>query len=78
MFLKGLQDGGVPLKFSSWHTFIFSTAGSSAINLLIQERSRSVKALFAVQRRAPSSLLYDQGALLYNSATTGTLQNYQV
>lgn len=77
MFLKGLQDGGVPLKFSSWHTFIFSTNSSAAINLLIQERSRSVKALFAVQRRNPSGLIYDMGALLFSSSSVGSLQNYQ-
>ncbi|MFA7327750.1 MAG: hypothetical protein WC121_13870 [Candidatus Kapaibacterium sp.] len=77
IFLKGLQGGGVPIKFSSWHTFIFTTGGASNINLLVQERSRSVKALFAVQRRNPSSILQDQGALLFNSATSGTLQDFQ-
>ena len=77
MFLKGLQDGGVPIKFSSWHSFIFSTGGSSSINVLVQERSRSVKALFAVQRRAPSSLLVDHGAFLFSSTPAQTLQNYQ-
>lgn len=64
--------------FSSWHTFIFSTGGGGTFNLLVQERSRSVKALFTVQRRAPSTLIADQGALLFQSSTTaGTLQNYQ-
>lgn len=63
MFLMGLQQGGVPIKFSSWHTYIFSTGGGSRLNLQIQERSRSVKALFAVQRRAPAQLWTDSGAL---------------
>jgi hypothetical protein len=63
MFLMGLQQGGVPIKFSSWHTYQFSTAGSSRLNLQIQERSRSVKALFAVQRRAPATFSTDSGAL---------------
>lgn len=77
MFLRGLQDGGVPLKFSSWHTFIF-TANGASINLLVQERSRSVKALFAVQRLNPSSLHSDMGATFFNSSSAaGTLQNYQ-
>jgi hypothetical protein len=77
MFLRGLQDGGVPLKFSSWHTFIF-TANGASINLLVQERSRSVKALFAVQRLNPSSIGVDMGATFFNSSTVlGTLQNYQ-
>lgn len=82
MFLKGLQEGGVPIKFSSWHTYVFPTAGSSNINLQIQERSRSVKALFAVQRRGPN-LLADSGAMLFctnqggDGTTANTLQSYQ-
>jgi hypothetical protein len=63
MFLMGLQQGGVPIKFSSWHTYIFSTGGSSRLNLQIQERSRSVKALFAIQRRAPINFGSDSGAM---------------
>ncbi len=78
MFLRGLQDGGVPLKFSSWHTYIFSTGGAANVNLQVQERSRSVKALFAVQRRNPVSINTDSGAMLYDSAVTAnTMQNYQ-
>lgn len=81
MFLKGLEDGGVPIKFSSWHTFIFSTAGAANVNLQVQERSRSVKALFTVQRRNPSTFGTDSHALLYDSATYSsngtTMQNYQ-
>lgn len=79
MFLKGLQKGGVPIKFSSWHTFTFSTGGGSSASPLIQERSRSVKALFVVQRRNPPSINNDSGALLYDTAATGgsTMQNYQ-
>jgi hypothetical protein len=63
MFLMGLQQGGVPIKFSSWHTYIFNTGGGSRLNLQIQERSRSVKALFAVQRRSPATFTTDSGAL---------------
>lgn len=78
MFLKGLREGGVPIKFSSWHTFIFSTSGAANVNLLVQERSRSVKALFAVQRRNPSIITTDSHAFLYDSSSTNnTLQNYQ-
>ena len=81
MFLKGLQEGGVPIKFSSWHTYIVGTGGSSNLNLQIQERSRSVKGLFAVQRRAPVSIETDSGATLLcsNSVanTANTLQQYQ-
>jgi len=61
-FLQGLQNGGVPLKFSSWHTFLFSSANSTNVNLLIQERSRSVKSIFTVQRIAQPSFAIDNGA----------------
>jgi len=82
MFLKGLQEGGVPIKFSSWHTFIFGTQNSSTMMLQIQERSRSVKALFAVQRRSPPTILTDSGTTFFDSstydATNGnSMQNYQ-
>lgn len=79
MFLKGLQSGGVPIKFSSWHSFFFSSAKSQNVNLQVQERSRSVKALFTVQRRAQPNYAFDNGATYYDTGTTGnsTLQNYQ-
>ena len=81
MFLKGLREGGVPIKFSSWHTFIFSNGKSSTLQLLIQERSRSVKSIFSVLRRTPGSFLSDGGALhmstLDASGSTTTLVNYQ-
>lgn len=79
MFLAGLRDGGVPIKFSSWHTFIFSSGTGSNVNLLVQERSRSVKALFAVQRRAQPSFAYDSHATFFDTSDSGasTLQNYQ-
>jgi hypothetical protein len=79
MFLQGLQSGGVPIKFASWHTFQFSSAGSSNVNLQVQERSRSVKSLFTVQRRSQPSVLHDNGACLFDTGASGasTLQNYQ-
>jgi len=89
MFLMGLQQGGVPIKFSSWHTYQFSTGGSSRLNLQIQERSRSVKALFAIQRRAPATFGTDSGALHFvtksgagasngaSAPNAETLQDYQ-
>lgn len=78
-FLSGLEGGGVPLKFSSWHTFVFSIGGSSVAQLLIQERSRSVKALFACQRRQPYSINTDSGATFFDTCTTdgNTMLDYQ-
>lgn len=79
MFLQGLQTGGVPIKFSSWHTFIFSSANTQSLNLQIQERSRSVKALFAVQRRSQPNFQADNGATFFDTAVVGqsTLRDYQ-
>lgn len=50
--------------------------------LQIQERSRSVKALFAVQRRSPPTIGTDSGALFFDTNTSGggnalSMQNYQ-
>ena len=79
LFLAGLRDGGVPLKFSSWHTFIFSSGNAANINLLVQERSRSVKALFAVQRRQQPIFNTDTHATFFDTSASGesSLQNYQ-
>lgn len=81
MFLRGLREGGVPIKFATWHTFIFSTNGATNVNLAIQERSRSVKALFTVQRRAPATYYTDSHACFFDSSTFldagNTLQTYQ-
>lgn len=85
MFLKGLMNGGVPIKFSTWNNYK-STSASTTVNIQIQERSRSVKSIFALQRRDPTSFTSDSGASFFctgqNGATdaTGganTLQEYQ-
>lgn len=81
-FLKGLQTGGVPLKFSTWNNYRFSSSGVSSVNLQIQERSRSVKAIFCMQRRDPPDYPYDSGACFATSCSTAangatTLQEYQ-
>jgi hypothetical protein len=51
------------------------------MQLQIQERSRSVKALFAVQRRQPAAQNTDSGATLFDSSTfsagNNSMQNYQ-
>jgi hypothetical protein len=73
-FLEGLRNGGVPIAFSTWHTFTYATGNGANINLSVQERSRSVKALFAVQRKPPVMTL-DSGATLASSA--GQISSYQ-
>lgn len=79
MFLKGLREGGVPIKFSSWHTFQSTTAGSATVSMQIQERSRSIKSLFVVQKRFSSLFNSDSGATFFDTSsnTQSTLQNYQ-
>ena len=81
MFLKGLMDRGVPIKFSTWNNYKFGVSGGTA-NLQIQERSRSVKSIFALQRRDPPTFGTDTGASFFNTATNVTdglisLQEYQ-
>jgi len=81
MFLKGLMDRGVPIKFATWNNYKFGVSGGTA-NLQIQERSRSVKSIFALQRRDPVTFTSDSGTSFFNTATnvtggTITLQEYQ-
>lgn len=82
-FLNGLESGGVPIKFATWHYFQFSTQGSSSLQLQITERSRSVKGIFVVQRRQPQSFANDSHTLLFDSysptsvSDISTMQQYQ-
>lgn len=80
-FLRGLQSGGVPIKFSTWNNFRFTASNASTFNLQIQERSRSVKAIFALQRRENGDLYKDNGATFFttdlSSQTGTTLQDFQ-
>lgn len=54
-FYMGLQQG-IPIKFSSWHTHRFALTGAQQ-TFQIHERSRSVKAAFAVVKSTTSSTL---------------------
>jgi hypothetical protein len=81
-FLQGLQNGGVPIKFCTWNNYRFSNGQASTANLQIQERSRSVKAIFALQRRENGDLTKDSGASFFNTDVTATtagttLQDFQ-
>jgi hypothetical protein len=80
MFLKGLKADGVPIKFSSWHQYTFNSAGASNMSFAIQERSRSVKAIFATQRRSQTGFQVDSGATFFDTSGAGvnsSLQQYQ-
>jgi hypothetical protein len=82
-FLRGLQTTGVPIKFSTWNNYRFSSnASSSSANLQIQERSRSVKAIFCIQKRERALLSADYGATFFNTNIStadgrSTLQDFQ-
>lgn len=74
-FFQGMATGGVPLKFSSWHTHQHILNGNSPI-LTIQERARSVKSAFAVIRtrkdQTPSTFLSDPYWTYAGTATSST------
>lgn len=66
-FLAALESGGVPIKFATWNYYQFNTQGSSKLQLSITERSRSVKGILAVQRRARGGFQYDSHACVFDS-----------
>lgn len=77
MFLKGLQEGGVPIKFNTWHTFQFTQGSSTIGNYQIQERSRSIKSIFTVARAATQRFIDDAGATFSGLADNSVLNYYQ-
>jgi hypothetical protein len=78
-FVEGLENGGVMYKFASWRQYTTSL-NSSNINFAIAERSRWLKAIFVVQKRATPSFSTDQGACLFDTSLNGqsTLQSFQI
>ncbi len=90
-FYMGLQQG-IPIKFSSWHTHRFAMTGANQ-TFQIHERSRSVKAAFAVAKssiaqnlprhesdffyHALAHVLDGNGTQNVNNATSGQIQEFQ-
>lgn len=66
-FLEGLRGGGVPIKFSSWNTYINSPSGGSSQTILIPERNRSLKNLYTVLV-PPSDIRWDSHAFMQSAA----------
>jgi hypothetical protein len=67
-FFMGLNQGGVPLKFSSWHFHTFNFVASTTLQ--VHERSRSVKAMLAVIRsNLPESVAVDSDHFYHNGLT---------
>lgn len=83
MFLKGLREGGVPIKFATWHTFVQNVGDQNSVNFIIPEKSRSIKSVFTIQRRGQDIMTADSGAAFFSSGTTmavsaqSTLQSFQ-
>jgi len=77
-FVEGLENGGVMYKFASWRQYITSLQ-SANINFSIAERSRWIKAIFAVQKRSTPTFIADQGACYFDTSANGqsTLQSFQ-
>lgn len=81
-FWGGLQQMGVPLKFASWHFHTFPMSGTNQ-TFQIHERSRSVKAAFAVARSTQAaSAAYDSDRFFSDLGQTfaanGTLSHAAV
>lgn len=70
-FLDGLEAGGVPIKFSTWNYFPYTTQGAGQVNYQVNERSRSVKGLFVVQRRGTDNFAVDNGACFFDTQDNG-------
>jgi hypothetical protein len=50
-FYQGMLQGGVPIKFASWHGHQHVLPNATSAVLTIQERARSVKSAFTVIRK---------------------------
>lgn len=90
-FYQGMLQGGIPLKFASWHGHLHSLLNSSYQVLTIQERSRSIKSAFSVIRdrnditastlRSDPYWFYastaDMGPLGYRASAAAYLDEFQ-
>lgn len=64
-FFMGLQQG-IPIKFSSWHTHRFAMTGAQQ-TFQIHERSRSVKAAFAVVKSSNAPNYYIDSDVFFHA-----------
>jgi hypothetical protein len=76
-FLEGLRNGGVPIKFSTWHSYMKKLSATTNFVGTISERSRSVKALFALLKMPPD-VSWDNGFTTCNTgAASATIESFQ-
>jgi hypothetical protein len=64
--LEGLKSG-IPIKFATWDTFRYAVASATQSTFQIPERARSVKSIYALQVRSPTSFTTDSGASFFTS-----------
>jgi hypothetical protein len=78
-FVEGIQKGGVPINFGTFHHYQYNASDSATQTLSISEDSRSVKSVFICKTRDPPSYTKDSGAMFAATATASTncLVNYQ-
>jgi hypothetical protein len=77
-FEVGLNEKGIPIPFATWRKYGHVVNGSD-VNINIQDKSRSVKAIFTLQKRNNPAFQYDSGASFFDTHTQGgsTLQTAQ-
>ena len=77
-FVEGLEKGEVNYKFASWRQYTTSL-NSANINFSVTEKSRWIKSIFVMQKRATPTFITDQGACYFDTSLNGdsTLQSYQ-
>ncbi len=75
-FYQGMLQGGVPIKFASWHGHQHVVGVTQSGTYTIQERSRSIKSAFSVIRSrndiTPSTLTTDPNWFYPGGLTAGT------
>lgn len=64
--IEGLKKG-IPIKFATWDTFRYSMAKATQTTFQVPERHRSVKSIFALQVRSPTTFETDSGASFFSS-----------
>jgi len=81
MFLKGVRQKGIPIKFNSWNFYRFPTRGGSSFRLNIPDRSKSIRSLVCLQRYGTPTYTIDMHGTVNGSyqagGTGGFLQSYQ-
>lgn len=78
-FMQGLKTGGVPIKFATFSHYSVSGTTGTTHTMVMSEKARSVKAIFAIQCRESGDFEVDNGASFSTTATAadGALISYQ-